>query len=316
MKKDFFFVFMLMFVLLLSNQGISYAQMKGDHLLGDYGLAAGTQAPPSILVAVPIYGYNASNFRNSDGDKKDAPHLGAYLVGVGGTVVTNFKILNANYGAGLLFCFASNKIDGTYIQADNSIAFSDTYVQPIQLGWHWKRADLTVGYALYMPTGKYEYKGDDNSGLGMWTNEFSVGGTWYMDKKRSFNLSTMAYYEIHSKKKDTDIRVGNILTLEGGLAKTFEIPISKSQVPMAINVGPVYYAQFKITNDDIPVGELDFTGDKDHIYGLGVEANIMYPKTFTTLSARWLGEMGAKNRFQGNTFMITIAQPIKFFTKK
>ncbi len=238
------------------------------------------------------------------------------MLGAGGSIVTNFKILNANYGASVLFCFASNKIDGTYVHSESSMAFSDTYLQPLQLGWHWKRADLTFGYALYMPTGKYEYQGDDNSGMGMWTNEFSLGGTWYLDAKRSFNLSTMAYYETHSEKRGTDMKVGDIMTLEGGLAKTFEVPLSGTPIPMAINAGPVYYAQFKLSDDKIPVANQIFTGDKDHIYGLGLEASVMYPKTFTTLSARWLGELGAKNRFEGNTFMITIAQPVKFFTKK
>ena len=63
------------------------AQLKGDHLVGDFGLSAGTQAPPTIIAALPLYGYSASRLRNSDGDVVDSsPDIGAFLLGVGGSV--------------------------------------------------------------------------------------------------------------------------------------------------------------------------------------------------------------------------------------
>ncbi|MDR2914385.1 MAG: transporter [Tannerella sp.] len=289
--------------------------MKDTHVLGDFGLSAGTQGAPSLAAYMPFSGYNASKYRNDDGDKTSAPDINTFIMGVGGTVITNFKLLGANYGANVLICFASAKVDGNYVQTKNSLAFSDMYVQPVQLGWHWKKADLTIGYGLYIPTGKYELGGDNNTGLGMWTHEFSTGGTWYLDTRKTFNLSTIAFYGIHSKKRGTDLKVGDILTLEGGLAKSFVIS-AKSTTPWVLQVGPVYYAQFKITDDEIPVANQTFSGNKDHIYGLGIEADAVIPKTRTMLSARWLGEMGAKNRFQGNTFMITIAQSLISFDKK
>ncbi len=305
-------VIILSVLWLLGHSICGFAQMKGDHLLGDFGLAAGTQPSPSIVAALPLYGYNASRLVNNDGDVIDkSPDVNAFLLGAGASVVTKLKLLGANYGASLLFCFASNKIEGNSVQSSSSFAFSDTYIQPLQLGWHLKQADITVGYGLYMPTGKYEFGGDDNSGMGMWTNEFSVGGTWYMDKKKSFNLSSIIFYEIHSDKKGTDVRVGDILTLEGGLAKAFDIPMKGSPIPMVINVGPVYYAQFKVGKDRIPLDNQIFSGNRDHIYGLGLEGNILFPKTFTSLSVRWLEELGARNRFEGNTFLITVGQLIK-----
>ncbi len=299
-------------LLLFGNDICGFAQMKGDHLLGDYGLAAGTQPFPSIVAALPIYGYNASGLVNDVGNTIDkSPDVNAFLLGVGAGIVTKFKILGANYGASLLFCFASNKIEGNTVQSGSSFAFSDTYIQPLQLGWYFKQVDVTIGYGLYMPTGRYEFGGDNNSGMGMWTNEFSAGGTWYLGKKKSFNISSIIFYETHSDKKNTDFKVGDIITLEGGLAKTFEIPLKGASIPMEINVGPVYYAQFKVSDDYMPLGNQVFTGNKDRIYGLGLEGNILYPKTFTSLSVRWLGELGARNRFEGNTFLITIGQAIR-----
>ena len=79
------------------------AQLKGDHLVGDFGLSAGTQAPPTIIAVLPMYGYNASRLKNSDGDVVNgSPDISAFLIGVGGSLVTNLKMLNANYGASIL----------------------------------------------------------------------------------------------------------------------------------------------------------------------------------------------------------------------
>lgn len=302
----------ILFAVFMLHATSGFAQLKDDHILGDMGLSVGTQAPPSVSVFVPVYGYNASRFVDSDGSNTSSPHVGTYLLGLGGSYVSSFKIFGAHYGATLLLALMSDQVEGTTVHSDNGMSFSDMYVQPLQLGWHFSRVDLTFGYALYIPTGKYEYEGDSNSGLGMWTNEFSLGTTWHIGKKRMFNLSTIAFYGIHSKKEGTELRAGNTLTLEGGFGTTFTIP-TRHKSAWIIDFGPVYYAQFKVTEDAIPVDHQVFHGSKDHIYGLGLEAGVVFPKSFTSLSVRWLGEMGAKNRLQGNTFMITVAQPIRFF---
>ncbi len=256
---------------------------------------------------------------NGSGDKIGS-NLGIneFLTGVGGTLVTNWKILGANYGATVLFCFADNRLQSSNSDSKSPFNLSDTFLQPVQLGWHFKRGDVIAGYSLYLPTGRYSYGGDKNSGLGMWTNEFSAGGTFYFDKERKWNVSTVGFYEIHSKKKDSETRAGDILTLEGGAGKTFYCPIRGSKIPMPINFGVVYYGQFKMTDDRIAVGQTGTTipGVKDHVWAVGLEANAFYPKSRTSVSLRWLAETGARDRFQGNTFMITLSQFLKMYEKK
>ncbi len=287
------------------------AQLKGTHLLGDFGLNAGTQASPSVGVAIPFYIYDTKKYINSDGDEAGtSSDVTTFLTGIGGSVVTGFKIFGAHYGATILIPFAQNRIEGNMVNTKGSLAFTDMYVQPVQLGWHTARVDYLFGYGLYMPTGKYTLGDDGNTGLGMWTNEFSVGGTLYFDKAKSFNFSTLVFYATNSKKKGTDIKAGDILTLEGGLNKAFYKKLSSTTIPMVFNVGAVYYMEFKVTEDKIPTNVGSFGGNKDRIYAAGLEANIMYPKTFTALSFRWLGEFGTKNRFEGNTFFITLSQAI------
>lgn len=200
----------------------SNAQLKGGHILGAMGLQSGTQAPENTLsVYVPAYIYTANCLRNGDGDNMGNPDLTMFITGVGANYVSDFKILGANYGATILLAGASNTIQGSYVDSKSNFAFTDMYVQPIQLGWHNKKADFVFSYQMYIPTGKYELGGSDNSGLGMFMNEFSAGTTLFFNEKKNFHFSALAAYEINGKKKDTDIKTGDIFSIEGGLGKTF-----------------------------------------------------------------------------------------------
>lgn len=299
------------------------AQLKGTHLLGDMGLQSGSQPPPSLSVFVPMFNYHTSTFVKSNGDKIDAPSINMFLLGFGGGIVTNKKILGGNYGASVLLAFASSKIEGNLISNKSSLAFTDMYIQPLQLGWKTKHVDYTFGYALYLPTGKYELGGDDNAGMGIFTNELSAGSTVYFDPKKELNFSALFSYALNSKKKNTgdnDITVGNLLTVEGGLGKTWYKPVKGNPLPMIINAGMVYYMQFKTTNDKMAIPAINSStfdlANKDRGYALGAEANIFIPTIKGSISLRWLGEFGSRNRTQGNSFFITLAPYTKFFESK
>ncbi|WP_343705169.1 transporter [Flavobacterium sp.] len=297
----------------------SNAQLKGGHILGSSGLQSGTQAPANKLsLYVPGYIYSASSLRDSNGDKALAnPDLNMFLTGVGANYVSDFKILGANYGATVLVAFASNTIQGSYIDSKSDFAFTDMLVQPVQLGWHNKRADFVFSYQMYLPTGKYEFGGSNNSGLGMFMNEFSAGTTLFFNDKKTFHFSVLAAYEINSKKKGTDIKTGDILSIEGGLGKTFYCMNAEKTAPKGIlNTGLIYYLQYKVSDDKIPLGSLIvLEPDKDRIGGLGAEVNYLHIGCMTSAGFRWIGEVSAVNRFQGNTFFITLAHVFSFSKK-
>lgn len=291
------------------------AQLKGENIPGDFGLQSGTQAPPAIMLAVPIYFYNSSKYKKSDGGTLGSPEFNMFFTGIGASVVTNIKVFNANWGATLILPFASNRVEGNLVNTDAPFKYTDTYIQPIQLGWHLKQADFVAAYGLFIPTGKYELGGDGNSGLGMWSQELQGGTTLFFNKQKTFHFSTLLSYEVHSNKKDTDIKTGDILTIEGGLGKTWYHKTS-GPIPIVINAGFVYYMQYKLSSDEIPVGNTVFYGDKDHVYGWGAEGNVFLPAIRSQLGIRWLGESGARNRFQGNTFFISIAYMLKSLATK
>lgn len=297
----------------------SKAQLKGGHILGAMGLQSGTQTPENTLsVYVPGYFYSASSLRNANGDKSIAnPDLNMFITGVGATYVSDFKILGANYGATVLLAFASNRIQGNTVDSKSPFALTDTYIVPVQLGWHNKRADFVFSYQIYLPTGKFDLGASDNSGLGMFMNEFSAGTTLFFNDKKTFHFSALASYEINGKKKDTDIKTGDLLSIEGGLGKTFYMMNAEKTAPKGIlNAGLIYYLQYKVTNDQIPVpvfGTIET--DKDRVGGIGAEINYFHIGCSTSAGFRWIAEVEAINRFQGNTFFVTLAHVFSFKKK-
>jgi hypothetical protein len=121
-------------------------------------------------------------------------------------------------------------------------------------------------------------------------------------------LSALASYETHGKKEDTNIRVGDLLTVEGGLGKSF--------MDGALAVGVTYYAQWKVTEDDLGLGfslPSDLLSNKHRVYGLGPE--VMLPiasksKLFGFLTLRYVWETGARSTLEGNTFVAMLSFPV------
>jgi hypothetical protein len=234
--------------------------------------------------------------------------------------VTNAKVLGANFGGSAApIAFIKSRLEGNSLDVPGSFKFTDIFVQPLQLGWHKARADFTVGYGLFLPTGKWELGGDDNAGLGMWSHLFQGGTTLHLDAQHQWTVSALASYEIHSHKKDNDLlKVGDILTVEGGLGRTFlKLDMAGGKpVPSRItNVGLVYYGQFKVSGDQ--GGQLTplLAGRKDRVFGAGLEGDVILPKSGLVFGLRVEPEFGARNRMQGWTFLLTAAYELKSLAK-
>ena len=296
------------------------AQFKGHYVPGFTGLQSGTQPPPGLSVALPVYFYTTDDIRNDDGESIGAnPRINVTFTGPAFVWVTNGKLLGGNYGGSVVpIAFIKSRLEGNSLDVPGSFAFTDIELQPVQLGWETPRADFVAGYAFFMPTGKWELGSDDNSGLGMWSHDLQAGTTLHLDTKHEWTLSALGTYELHSHKKDTDIKVGDIFTIEGGLGKTFikAAMVEGKPVPSLItSVGLAYYAQFKVTSDKASVASNLLEGDKDRAYAVGLEANVIVPKTSMVYGLRVEPEFGARNRTQGWTFLFTIAYELKSLVK-
>ena len=154
------------------------------------------------------------------------------------------RILGGNYGFQVMFPWgANNRIQGTEIDANPGAGLTDSAVVPINLGWHSKRADSQFSYTIYIPTGRYSDGADDNTGLGMWGNEFGFGSTVYLNEARQYHAATTASIIFSSKKEDSNTQPGSQLGLEGGVGGDF--------LKGGLTFGLAYYAAIKLSDDEI-----------------------------------------------------------------
>jgi hypothetical protein len=298
---------------LISNT--AHAQFLGHNLAGDYGLTSGSQPPPGSYLSAVYLRYDGEKLRDRNGnnigsDPERRGELDVNGYAVGWWQVTDYKLFGGNYSFLIFPAFTDNKLEIPILGQEQKVStgLTDLYFQPINLGWNTDRADFVAGVGIFAPTGRYDADADDNLGLGMWSFEFFAGTTLYLDQAKTWNLATTAFYEIHTEKEGTDIRVGDILTLEGGIGKSF--------MDGAINVGVAYYAQWKITDDDlggfVPPSELNFVG-KNRGFGVGPEINLPLAtgKTlFGFLNLRYFWESGNRSTVEGQTFVATLTFPI------
>ncbi len=314
MKKQLIWAATGLFVSLILFPSLCQAQLNGHNTKGDFGLLSGSQAPPGFYLIAPLYfNYSADTLRNRDGDRividPDQPgslDVDAFVLGL--VWVSESKIFGGNYSFQLYTPFANNSVEAPILGLQDSVstAFGDLYLQPINLGWHTVHADFIAGLGIYAPTGTYESGGDENIGLGMWGFEVFAGTTLYFDGAKSWHLAATAFFETHTEKEDTDITVGDLLTVEGGLGKSFKDGL--------INVGAAYYGQWKLGHDDfgveLPGGP---TLGKHRVYGIGPEISVPIAtkkKLIGFVSARYLWETGARTTLEGETFVLTATFPI------
>jgi len=295
------------------------AQLNGSHTPGDFGVQSGSQPQPGFYAALFYLRYDADTIKGRDGNiirpSPSAP--GSIAVAAAAPLawyVSKSKILGANYGAMAVLPIANASIEAPAFSFSETVdtSVSDLLVRPLDLGWHTARADVTAGFQLYAPTGRYERGGSDNIGKGMWSYEPFLGTTVYFDEKRTVSLAATAYWEFHGTKKDTEVKVGQLLTLQGGAGKSF--------LGGGLITGAAYYAQWKLTEDRLI--ELDLPGlspidvnvpGKHQVFAFGPDVTLPVAsrsKLFALVNIRYMWETGAQLKTQGQTLVVNATFPV------
>jgi hypothetical protein len=278
-------------------------QYLGLNLRGDAGMKSGSQPAPGVYFIVPLY-YRSdySSLRDQNGNKRPGDtNLSVDLLAPVVAATTKVKILGATYGAQLVPIFMNQRLSVAEDrrERENAFGFADLYVQPINLGWRTKRADFLAAYGFFAPTGS------GTRTLDMWAHELVAGTTIYFDDGKSWHAAGTMFYDINQRKQSEDIKVGNYLTIEGGVGRSF--------LKGAANAGLAYVLQWKVTDDKGSGVNPRFAGHRNKAYGLGPELNMPFFAKGTLVGLigfRYTFEAGNSTNFQGNNlvFSVTLAK--------
>lgn len=133
----------------------------------------------------------------------------------GGLRYLGFVVPSFVWGNGSIYF----DIGGRGRRFDGSVnGFGDLAIAPAYLSYGTDVFDVTGGYTVYAPTGKYTPGGDDNVGLGYWTNRFQAAGYLYFLQKALALMVTLTY-EVPTKILGADVRPGQRFTIDYGVSQ-------------------------------------------------------------------------------------------------
>jgi len=136
--------------------------------------------------------YSAGRLNDSNGSRILQNVTGTYAFWLDENIVyyvPNHEFLGGYFMPYISVNFANGSLvadlNGTNLGVNGGGAgLTDTYVEPLNMRWHLKRADFTVGYSFVAPTGRYNPGATNNVGSGYWGNDITSGTTFYITKNK------------------------------------------------------------------------------------------------------------------------------------
>ncbi len=266
---------------------------------GIEGIKGGSVPPPGVYYKMYNVFYTADDSKGPNGnDQNICFDLDVFAVANRFIWVTNKKFLGADFfmDATIPLVYTDISISAAGVD-DDEFGLGDICIEPIGLAWHGPRFDAAVSQAFYLPTGSYDPSEAASPGKGFWTSMTTLGGTLYLDQAKTWSLSILGRYEIHSEQDDRDFTPGDDFHFEWGVGKAFA---------KTWEAGIAGYCQWQVSDDS----GTDAANPKykDQVYAAGPEISVFIPQFKMFLSLRSLFEFEAEDRPEGNTTVLTLTK--------
>jgi hypothetical protein len=278
--------------------GIAYGQQKGQYPLGTNGLGAGIQPAPGFTYSNEAIFYTADRLKGPNGVA--IPVQGSYDLDLDQNMfiyTSKYKFLGGTYGAMFDLFIANGSLIAPQIGLTaGGVGITDTYVQPLTLGYHFSRVDLSAAFGMVVPTGRYtrDPQSTQNIGSGYFGYMPSVSSTIYLTKDKRTIVSTIFLYEFHGEKRYTDITPGQTFDMEWAIGRS--LPVGKKM----FQLGAVGYGQWQTTDNGGAAP--DVKNSRYAVAAIGPQVSFLIPKWNTSFYFRYEPEFGATNRVEGTTF--------------
>jgi hypothetical protein len=281
---------------------------------------------PGVYGGLWNYGYRTTRLNDNNGNKITTGPLGLttfdvdvnmYALAPAVIWITPWTILGAKYGAYIAPTFVNSSLDANINTAlgrggninESSFGVGDLFVQPVWLQWGLPHWDLMVAYGFYAPIGKYDtqtvgpltFESAGNLGLGYWTQQVQGGVAWYPWTNKATAVTAVLTYEYNSIQQDTDVRYGQILTLNWGISQY--LPLNKAET-LLLEVGPAGYDAFQIT--DTSGQQFGDPSNHSQVQSVGGQLGLTYVPWNAELNFHGFYEYYAANRVQGASFGINL----------
>lgn len=287
-------------------------------------------ADPGIYGVVYNYYYFTDRLNNNNGEKISSVTVptpgGPVPVNVDANIhmyalipaviwSTSYKLWGIQYGGYIAPSFANNSLEADLSIAtgaggsvrNSSFGVGDLFVQPVWLNWAAQHWDVSLAYGFYAPVGKYDTRNvtlpgganvtvesKDNIGLGYWTQQVQGGIAWYPMTNKATAVTAVGTYEYNSEKQDTNIKPGQMITLNWGVSQY--LPLCSNH-KLLLEAGPAGYDSYQIT--DSTGGNALTANSKSVVHAAGGQVGLTYVPWNAFLTFHGFYEYSAESRFQG-----------------
>jgi hypothetical protein len=277
----------------------SPAQQLGHYIGGFTGLENGSSPPPGFYGAAFGLVQPINSIKGPGGNTVLRPDIDVAGVIAAYSVVTPKKILGGDYALAFMVPVLNTRFTANLFNASaESAGVSDILFEPVGLGWAKGKANYTVNYAFYAPSGDFDPTLPLNPGLGFWEHQIQAGMTYNFDKRKLWNASGLTTWEINMSKIGLDVKPGPIFTGEYSFGRRF--------FKYQMNAGIVGYASQKLSPDSGSGINPLIKGDLDRGFGAGGEWKYTDLKHHLAFDVRYEDQFGVQLRTSGQVLVFSI----------
>jgi len=314
-------------ICVLVGVGPVWGQQKGQYMPGQYGLDAGVMSAPGFTYANLDLNYVTGTINDAKGNgHKARVNLNEWVIENDLMWVFSGKVFGGNYAISVEYPTPANgslNLDKAGIYGASTYGLADLWLQPVTLGWHLKRADIWVGDAFMVPTGRYTPGASNNIGTGYFGNHAQTAATVYLTKNKGTSANIYTDWEVHGPREgtyNTYKTPGQAFTDEWGFGQI--VPLKKDE-SVLLQAGVIGYDQWQVTADS---GTLAVVGPLGNVtilpanrtpfysgHGVGGQLALILPKPNLFFFFKYEDEYKAYSSPIGNTlvfgFAWTVAVP-------
>jgi len=287
-------------VLLLAGTGLCHGQalppVRGVYTPGFNATNSGVMPEPGLSYANFFMDYSFNQFRSASGATVAENNAAVFIDINAFEWVTKKKVLGGNYALAALLPFSNSSISSPTLGAiGGGGGFSDSFYQPLTLGWRFKRTDIQVAYGFFAPTGRFTAGASTNTGTGHWTNSPNAGETFYLTKNKRTSVSGYQLYEFHTTQQGTNIHPGQSFNLDYSLMQI--LPLQKDMHTL-LQFGLVGYGQWQTSNNTGP-GVDPAKPAHYRVNAIGGAATVVLPARKASVGFKLFKEFSNSSTVQG-----------------
>jgi len=282
-------------------------QIRGIYSPGSTLTGGGTVPDPGFSYSNQLWYGASSQLKGPQGNTLPLAVSVSSLIDNNSLVyVPKFKFLGAHLEFTVDIAFSNGRyaarnlnISGTTF-AGGGAGLSNTNFVPLDLGWHFKWADLQTGYSVYVPTGRYTPGAANNVSSGFWTNSWQAGTTLYLTKSKNTQISVFSVYAWNTTQEGTGVHPGQNESVDYSLSQTFSLAKNGK---WSLLVGAAGYGQWQTTDNSGQSPARNVLRYGVDAAGVTLNLSSPYKGFYVATGAMW--EYWARNTVEGRTMTIT-----------